>query len=418
MRPEKVTRRTGCGFALAVGLFLTGIRPHLCGAATPEEATQTCRQQLRFLAEALGNYRQDHNGAFPIRLGDLSGDYVSEPTMLQCPEALEQGKAGTADEHFVDPSKRDGRVVGYTWERSPEDQEGWDRTRWGMSFAKFKDLQYQSLVGKYVPVIRCSHHGKGHVLNLTVAGTIYESGEYWECCFVDQLSYVRSSPLLVAQADRPMSALVRPRPAWATEAMLDLRSWYNARFEDPWVNGEPEMERLRPDQELGSGVITNRGVAFDAAGIIQLNGKVGTNGTWDAYDRLAYPKAVRSININRAFRVMHVLGGVQFADPRGVGVATIQIYRTGSLPETWSWRYGVDVLNYRFTPGQAEPRLESAAVAWTGEFAGLEAQERREKPRLFHLRYVTANPDTVVDHLDFLAGEGVSSPFIVAITLE
>jgi hypothetical protein len=176
------------------------------------------------------------------------------------------------------------------------------------------------------------------------------------------------------------------------------------------------MEQLGSDSGLSSGVITNRGITFDAAGIIQLNGKFEPKGAWYGFSRLMYPMAVRSISIKRAFRVLHVLGAVQFEDPIGTEVATLEIDRTGSLPEKWGWRYGVDVLNYRFVPGTSGPQLRSSVVAWTGEFAHAEAQ--KQKARLFHLQFVTARPEALVDHLDFLAGKGLSSPFIVGISLE
>lgn len=408
--------RPGGRLAFLLSLALVGLPPAESLGAATKDAQQKCRQQLSLLAEALGNYRQEHHGSFPTSLGELHPGYVPDPSLLQCPAAYVHGAAGTANPNLVVPGELDGKVVGYTWELTPKDPEFWDRSSAGMSFARFKELQRRSLVGKEVPIIRCSHHGDGHVLNLRVDGTIYESGDYWECNFVDQLSGVRLAPRQVERADQLMSALVRPRPAGATDTMVDLRPWYNARFEDPWVKDEPKMEQLQPDRELGLGVITNGGSTFDAAGIIQLNGKFEPKGNWYGFYRLMYPTVVKSINIKRPFRVLHVLGAVQFEDPPGTRVAAVEIHRTGSLPEKWSWRYGVDVLNYRFIPGTPEPRLESTAVAWIGEFAHPEAQ--KQKARLFHLQFVTAEPHAMVDHLDFLAGEGVSSPFIVAMTLE
>jgi hypothetical protein len=397
-------------------LVLAGLWPYSCTAAALPEATQKCRQQLKLLAEALGNYRQDHQGAFPASLGELHPGYLRDLSLLRCPAAYEHGTAGTANPHLLVPGEPDGRVVGYTWELTRKDPDFWDGKSAGMSFAQFKELQRKSLVGKDVPIIRCSHHGDGHILNLTVDGTIYESGDYWECNFVDQIPAIRLSPGLVERADQPMSALLRPRPAGATDAMLDLRPWCNARFEDPWVMGKPQMEQIQPDLELSRGVIKNRGIIFDAAGIIQLNGRFNPSGGWQGFDVPMYPKALKSITIKRSFRVIHVLGAVQFEDPPGTNVGTVEIHRTGSRPERWGWRYGVDVLNYRFVRGTSEPRLESTVVAWTGSFVHPEAQ--MQKPRLFHLRFVTAEPEVVVDHLDFLAGDGVSSPFIAAITLE
>ncbi len=414
--PWHGTLRGGCGLVLAGSLVLIGLRPCAGAAASAEEATQKCRQQLKLLAEALGNYRQDHQGAFPATLGELQGKYVSDPDCFKCPAAEKHGTAGPANPNLVAPGGTDPIVVGYTWEMAAKDPEFWDRSSAGMSFARFKELQRRSLVGKDVPIIRCSHHGEDQVLNLREDGTIYESGEYWECNFVDRLSGLRLAPRLVALADKPISALVPPRPAGAVPSMLDLRPWYNARFQDPWVSDEPEKEQLRPDPELDGGLITHGSMVFDAVGIIQLSGKLEPKGKWFGFYRRVYPSAVKSISVKRSFRLLHVLGAVQFDSPPGTSVGTVEIHRADAAPEKWTWRYGVDVLNYRFVPGAPEPRLEATTVAWTGAFAHKDAQG--EKPRLFHLRFVTAHPEAVVDHLDFLAGEGVSSPFIVAITLE
>jgi hypothetical protein len=413
----QVRRSARSRLAFLLALLLVGLPPGECAGAAGADAKQKCQQQLKLLAEAIGKYRQDHDGLFPAKLGDLYSTYISEESRLQCPAARVDGAAGTANPHVIVPGPVDVKVLGYTWELSREDPPDWDRKSAGMSFAQFKDFQRRSLVSNSVPIVRCSHHGNDTYLNLTEDGTIYESGLYWECNFVDQLSGIRLAPRLVEQADRPISALIRPRPAGATDVMLDLRPWCNARFDDPWVNGDPEKEQIQHDRELGGGVITNQGIAFDVAGIIQLNGKLNPRDEWHGFDRLMYPRAVKSITIKRAFRVMHVLGTVQFEDPPGTAVGTVEIHRTGSSPEKWSWRYGVDVLNYRFVPGASEPRLESTVVAWTGSFVDPEVQ-KKQKPRLFHLRFLTAEPKVVVDHLDFLVGDGVSSPLIAAITLE
>ena len=372
----QATRSTSFSLVLLLALALVGLRPHSCAAATSAEATQKCRQQLKLLAEALGNYRQDHNGAFPSRLRDLCPKYVPDESLLRCPAAVQRGTAGTANPNLIVPGEGDGSVVGYTWEMSPEDPPGWDGQGFGMSFAKFKELQRKSLVGKHFPVIRCSHHGADTFLNLAVDGQIYESGLYWECNYVDQLPAMRLAPVLVELADQPMSALLQPRPAEAIDSMLNLRPWCNARFQDPWVMSDLKMEQFQPDQELGRGVMTNRGVGFDPAGIIQLNGKLNPAGDWHGFSRLAYPTAVKSITIQRSFRVMHVLGAVQFEDPFGTRVGTVEIHRTGSRPEKWTWRYGVDVLNYRVAPGEPGPQLESTVVAWTGRFVAPEVKQR------------------------------------------
>jgi hypothetical protein len=409
--------KRGWGIVLVLGLVATGLSRESHAAATSGEHEEDCRRQLYLIAEAIASYRQDHGGSFPARLGELWPRYVSDARVFCCPAAMARGRGGPANPSLIVPGEPDGQVIGYTWELSLEDPNFWDRAGYDMTFARFKELQMRSLVGRFLPVVRCSHHGEDRFLNLTVDGTIYESGEYWECNFVDRLSGVRLAPQLVGWADRPMSELVRPRPADAVDSMLDLRPWYNARFEDPWVHCNVGEETLRPGSALEQGVITSLGIRFDAAGIIQLNGLIDrSGGEGGGFNRLVYPKAVNSIPVRRSFRVLHVLGAVLFEDAMGTPVGRIRLHRNGSGVEEWVWRYGEDVLRYRFALGAAERALGTPVVAWTGEFAHPEG--RGWRARLFHMRYETTDPGVPVDHLDFLAGDGVSSAFVAAISFE
>lgn len=403
--------------ALLVSLFACGPLFGSCRGADAEGLAMNCRRQMLLMGDALAAYRQDHGGSFPLQLGDLIPGYLTDPGVLKCPAALEKGKAGVATLNFIDPCSKDGRVIGYTWEMCQDDPDFWEGQGYNVKFAKFKELQRRSLIGEWVPVVRCGHHGADHHLNLTASGKLYESGEYWECNFADTLPGPRLAPELVEQANLPMSALVRPRSTGATSAMLDLRPWYNARFEDPWIMVEHWEEQTDFARYLTNGFIVSQGIAFDAAGIVQLNGKITAQGGWAGFTRLKYPTAVRSITVNKPFRVMHVLGAVLFEDPVETIVARIELHRDGSHPKSvWVWRYGLDTLTYRFVPSAAEPRLSSTAVAWQGGF--LNPQDRGQKPRLFHLRFVNPEPEAIVSRADFFTGDGHSAPFISSITLE
>ena len=218
-----------------------------------------------------------------------------------------------------------------------------------------------------------------------------------------------------------MAALVAPRPPGATPSMLDLRSNYNARFEDPWALCDTKLEPTHfiRDRDQSGGLIRSDGVAFDAAGIIQLGGRIvpeEKGATWYGFTDQMYPSAVRGITVGRLFRTLHVLGAVLFEDAAGVPAANIMLHRSGADPETWTWRYGEDVLAYRFVPGTAEPELKTTVIAWKGVYA--RPQPKGEIPRLFHLKYANPKPDQLVTHIDFIAAEGIASPFITAITLE
>lgn len=380
----------------------------------------TCLKQLRLLSEGLAAYRASHDGVFPADLGALFPDFVSDPQVLRCPEAVKKGIPGPRIQGFLDPSASDNRVIGYTWEMPERNPAFWEGLGLGMTFRRFKELQHQSLVGDQVPIIRCSHHGEHQVLNLTVNGRIYESGNYWEGNFVTTLPGPRLAPELVEMANRPMRELVRPRSIGLTPDQLDLRAHYNARFEDPWTMAESEIAQYEltdfPDR-LGRGPLVSRGVSFDAVGIIQLNGRLHPRGGWFGFDRPMYPEAAPPIPVNQRFRYLHVLGAVLFEDPPGTVICTVDVRRSGhSEKSTWNWRYGEDVLTYRFLPERGEPALETSPTALVGRF--LREPEGGHRPRLFHLRWENPLPELEVTELNIRAGEGVSSPFMVAITLE
>ncbi len=404
-------RRTGKAMLLG-SLFLAVTQ--IAGA---EDDLSECRQRLHIMGQAVAVYRHDHDGQFPKALGALFPRYLSNALVLKCPAALRSGESGPANPGLVSPSGNDGRVVGYNWEMSLDDPSLWAGQTIQMSFYEFKRLQLESLVGKNVPIIRCTHHGPERVLNLTSNGQIYESGDdYWECNFVDVISGSRLAPELVRMAHLPMSELVRPRPPNATDAMPDLRSHYNARFEDPWIHADMGEEWPDFAKALNDGLLTSRGINFDPAGMIQLNGMIVSNER-NGYTRLTYPTNVPPIEVKRAFRVMHVLGGVVFESPANSIVGRIEFYRgDGSRLATWEWKYGADVEEVIYRVTREQLPSEKLHVAWIGETGAGPSSGKRA--RLFHLHYVNPEPDTVVSEIRFLPGDTASSPFIAAITLQ
>ena len=370
------------------------------------------------MGEALAAYRQNHQGFFPPELGDLIVEkMLSDPNSLKCPAAIAAGLGSVRNPNQVtDPGAADGKVFGYNYEISQKDT-AWEGAGYGFSLYRFKQLQMKSLVGQYMPVVRCSHHGPDRRLNLAVDGSIYESGLYWESSFVDILPGSRLAPELVAMSHLPMAQLVRPRSNQATPAMLDLRPWYNARFEDPWVHSETGQELTSFTLDLTAGLFASQTIQFEPAGIVQLNGKVGGEGEFRGYNRLMYPTNVAAIRIGRTFKVMHVLGGVVHRSPANTIVARLQFVAEGIRPPRfWEWRYGTDVSQLSFGPSDRQNESELATVAWTGDFE--KEREFGRRAQLFHLRFVNPEPDQVVTQINFGAGDGVSSPFIAAITLE
>ncbi len=395
----------------------------LAGAAepAPERFTpdmERCRGNLRLMNEALAAYRLDHQGGFPPKLGDLLGKYLTDPARLKCSGAEGSGNSGVVDPTLIDPSANDGHSIGLNWEMSAANPEHWEGNSLGMSFSRFKLLQLHSLVGRFVPVVRCSNHGGGkRWLNLTANGMIYESGVYWEDNFLDILPRPRLAPELIRWGHLPMNQLIAPRPDGATAAMLDLRPWYNARFDDPWIEAYPGQELISFGLSLRDGLLASGRTLFEPAGVIQLNGMATESGYRYGFGHAAYPAMVANIQVSRAFAIMHVLGGVAFGSPDNSSVARFKFFREGSTsPLIWEWRYGVNVAELSFKPGEENDVTKSAVVAWRGDFE--KSQVWNRQARLFHVQFVNPEPAAMIASLKFECGEANSGPFIAAITFE
>lgn len=395
-------------------VFNAGLGPILA-----DENFDICKQQMLQMGEAIAAYRQDHAGQFPAELGDLYGRYLSNPAVLKCPAALAAGIAGQRDPTLLELSEKDGAVIGYNWEMIWEDPEFWEGQGWGMKFRDFKRMQLESLIGDHMPVLRCSHHTnikENLKLNLTADGRIYESEDYWECNFVDTLPAYRLAPEMVHMAGTPMSQLVRPRPLHATDDMIDLRSYYNARFEDPWIRTNPGEEWTAFGISLTGGVLRSNELSFDPAGIIQLNGRIDPGGL-NGFSRLKFPTNVNKILINRPFRIMNVIGAVVYPSEIGKIVARITFYSgDDEAIDEWDWKYGIDVSQATAPQAAATARSGALKPAWEGRFRL--SDYRGEKAQLFHLRYRRTQSTVPVKYIRFSTGETFSAPLISAITLE
>jgi len=409
-KSHSVRLLAACLVATAVSIAATDQAEDLC---------QRCRQNLKLIGDALAVYRQSHQGEFPRELGDLVAEsWLTDPNHLKCPATDVTGQSQVPPERFPVPGEGDGRVVGYNYElsRSPT---YWEGNSYEFSFYRFKQLQRNSLAGGNMPIVRCLHEvgEESRWLNLAADGSVYESGLYWESEFVDILPGPRLAPELVKWGHLPMRQLVRPRPQGATAAMLDLRSYYNARFDDPWINADKGEELISFILDLREGLYRSDQTVFEPAGIIQLNGRIVTSGDSLGYERLMYPTHTPSIRLGRAFKLMHVLGGVLFESPADTVVARLRFFQEDRQPAAlWEWRYGVDVNSLGYNRGDEDDLGENAHVAWVGQFE--RKQKSGSQARMFHLQFVHPHPDQPVSHFEFHAGDGVSSPFIAAITLE
>jgi hypothetical protein len=154
-------------------------------------AIETCKQHLRQLHHALLAYQHDHN-RLPDALSDLVPRYVSQKSLLHCPDDHTPGEPGH-EEGIGDPKQ----PVSYSYEMSARSSNGLadpfgtppptdiPGKPWGSE--RNLNLWQRRYFGDRVPVVRCYHHiepgeppSRQRVLSITVNGSLYISGVKWK----------------------------------------------------------------------------------------------------------------------------------------------------------------------------------------------------------------------------------------------
>lgn len=381
-----------------------------------------CRSNLVQIAQAVQAFRADHDGEFPDGFDELLGDYVTDDRIFACPAAVRLGREGIAIQDVIDPALADPISKGYSWElsRTVMDAHGFEEP---MTFRRAKLLQMRTVVGDRVPIVRCFHHRgdatRRRCLNLTAQGDIYESDLFWEALWVEQVPRPYLAPRWLAGNAAPLRERLPGRPPSADDRMLDLRPWYNARIQEPWI-GSAQGEGLPAfDEALTDGLFVHAGVGFDASGLIQLNGRPADPAAGErGWEGPCYPSEVSGITVARSFETLHALGGVLFAGAPDAVVAELRFRFADGETATVPWRYGIDVANIGFRDGAEDPAVASprTTVAWTG-FSEIGAAIGIAG-RLFHLEIANPRPGSEVAVIDFVGGFDVPAPFILALTVD
>ena len=114
---------------------------------------ETCRENLRQIKRALGDYRASNAGAYPQWLSELSPEYLEKGRLL-CPADATAGEPGVLTEGASDPTL----PCSYLYEiRSSE---------------KDTPQMLWKQEGDMTPIVRCEHHR----LNLSLSGKLYRNG--------------------------------------------------------------------------------------------------------------------------------------------------------------------------------------------------------------------------------------------------
>jgi hypothetical protein len=157
--------------------------PAKSAAATTMAGSEVIHQRMMQIYEAIQAYRTDHK-ELPGYLSDLYPQYIGDTNVFLCP-------APHSSDIIPFSQIRDAKMqIDYSYEFNANPAQGLFGGYQGpMTMADFKGLQ-MAAVGGNVPILRCFLHGLGQrVLNVSFDGKYYESGQYWEYNFTNQVNF-------------------------------------------------------------------------------------------------------------------------------------------------------------------------------------------------------------------------------------
>ncbi len=357
-----------------------------------------CRRNLQLISDGIRQFQKDHQDNVPDWLSDLLPNYLS-PELLTCPTARRKGRTSVGETGRT--KSTDPRFpTSYFYEFNPGPASGTPpRSNREMKLRQMEQF------GGLVPIVRCLHLHATH-LNLSIAGTIYESGLYWEARLTNGLSPPGLAASVPPARDRSVRLVtVLPRSREATPLQIDLGEFFNASlFVNWWAAAEGGQLHALP-----TGAQEFDGVTFDVRGVIQL-----------ASDQPAarlFPRAVPAIPIHQKCRRLHLLHGTIGPAPAGAEVARLVLHYPGSArAQLLSIRYGEHVVQ-SWTPVAFASLLPShARLAW--EKSGVGSDPSRTISRLYHMSAENPLPELSVQTVDYVSALTNSAPFVLAITLE
>ncbi len=371
----------------------------------PSDAA-ACKVHLNKIHEALVEYQRRHK-CLPKWLSDLHPEFIDDPKEFICP-VVEKSRDfftwrdGVRGEVFTDPVL----PISYGYEFSGAEYALQDGVKTTVQEYKKRQVGQMGLKAAEVPIVRCFAHRP--ILNLSLGGRVYFSGEDWEENYVD---FVQFSDLLPGKlfANQPLSASRQPERLLARDPQLpsyfiDLRSHYTSSLNEDWQpSGIPGNNLVQLPQ--GRIRLIPVDIEFDVHGLIQLSGKLFAG---------TFPDKVDGIRVGQKCRKIHFFHGAAYSAKTGEEIGYYQIHYQERPAINAPIIYGKDVLDWWFDPN--EPRSEKAQIAWEGVNDAAKAKNRLL--RLFHTTWTNSLPDVVVTSLSFGSSKADSAPFLIAVTVE
>lgn len=371
---------------------------------------QACKVNLNLIFDAIQAYRSAHLDCLPAKLSDLVPEFIEDPKTLICPFERKTwslrawSRTGIRDPGF-DPH------ASYTYEfietHLPDTSwRGLPKRTWrDFKKAQMAQLERTGGPGGLVPIVRCLSHQ--NALNLGYNGSVYESPREWEGNFAqgEALTNLWLPEKLFADRTRSkvLSTLDFPlRDPHASARLLDLTAYYNAQLSDGW-QGFPGNDLTK----MPSGLQEFNGVPFDVRGVIQLGAEEAA---------VIFTNKIDGIAVHQRFRRVDFLHAATFPPFLGrTDLATYVVHYADGQENEIPIVYGQNIADWWFNP--KHPVVpKNAQVAWEGSNAAV-----KEYGKLLHIYQMSWDnplPDIEVVSISLVSRMGLSTSFVIAITVE
>ncbi len=198
---------------------------------------------------------------------------------------------------------------------------------------------------------------------------------------------------------------IPPRDPSATPDQVDLSRFYGASLNDDWFN-HPGHDL----QDIPEGLQSFGGVLFDVRGLIVLAGTKSLE-----VSGLALPEAVMGIPVGRKGKAVHFLQAAAFVGAEtGLKIGEYVMHYENGETRTADLIYGENELDWWAHP--AEGRVTKADQVWFGSNPA--TRRAGMKTQLIKFTWKNPLPEEKITSIDFVSSLTVSSPMLVAITVE
>jgi hypothetical protein len=391
------------------------------------EACLDCDRQTRKVFEALQAWRRMHGGNYPDSLIELAKAGLIKPGSIHCPTAFAELR-NASSEHQLSQSRREDHDPpgAYEYELSSVADKvvtafmGEEIPR-----RRIKSELLRRPFREQVPILRCSAHGEAKpplaqpsnvvFRNLTASGLSYWSGAYWELEWRDVPMPCRHAIVVKGFRGPPFHSGTAPEDP----RQIDLQPFYNARGERPWwwglsyfVPGQvlaPDLSELL--QEGPARVQSLGGESYWLDGLIQLQGKTSTDGSFDkAYALEMFPWRTPPISIGRPIQAASVLLGCIWEDLDGREVGSLVWRYADGTEKRTPFIYGESLRRFWKT-GSDNHRNPGPAYLSKGN--------RHAQVRIYGVRCENPTPSQPVTSLTVESNrESPAAPFILAISVQ